>query len=87
MRTADVGPFVPIEPEPAQAVDDAGDHLPRGALGIGVFDAQHERAAVPAGVEPVEQRRPGAADVEIAGRRGSEADADHLLILACSRDW
>ena len=81
MRPADVRPFVPVEPQPAQAVDDPGDHLPRRSLGVGVLDAQHERAAVPPRVQPVEERRPRAADVQVAGRRRSEADADHLGIL------
>ena len=75
VRPADVGPFVPVEAQPAQAVDDAGHHVPRRALGVRVFDAQHERAAVPPGVQPVEQRRPGAADVQVAGRRRGEPDS------------
>ena len=68
---------------PASAgLDDAGDHLPRRSLGVGVFDAQHERAAVPARVEPVEERSAGAADVQVTGGRGGEADAEHRWILA-----
>ena len=43
---------------------------------IGVLDAQDEDAAVPPREEPVEQRRARAADVEIAGGRGCEADSD-----------
>ena len=75
MRSADVGPLIPVEPQPAQTLHDARDHLPRRSLGVGVFDAQDEGAAMAAGVEPVEQRRAGAADVEIAGRRRRETDA------------
>ena len=45
---------------------------------VGVLDAQHERAAVPAGEQPVEERRAGAADVQVAGGRWREADANHL---------
>ena len=45
VRPAHVGPFVPVEPQPAQAVDDARDHVPGRSLGVGVLDAQHERAA------------------------------------------
>ena len=81
VRAADVGPFVPVEPQPAQAVDDAGDHLPRRSLGVGVLDAQHEGAAVPPREQPVEQRRARAADVKVAGRRRGEPDADHPLIV------
>ena len=28
VRAAFVGPFVPVQPQPPQSVDDAGDHLP-----------------------------------------------------------
>ena len=75
MRSADVRALVPVEAEPAQPVEDAGDHVGRRALDVGVFDAQDERAAVAPRVEPVEERRAGAADVQVTGRRGREADA------------
>ena len=78
VRSADVRPLIPVEAEPAQAVHDSRDHLPRRTLGVGVLDAQHERSAVPAGIQPVEKRRAGAADVQVAGGRRSEADADHV---------
>jgi hypothetical protein len=50
------------------------------ALAVGVLDAQQELAAGVAGVEPVEQRRARAADMQEAGGRGgkrvtSEGDA------------
>ena len=78
MGAADLRAFVPVETEPAQAVEDALDHLRRRALGVGVFDAQHEHAAEPPREQPVEEGRAGAADVQVAGGRWSEADADHL---------
>ena len=57
----------------------------RRALDVGVLDAKHERAAMPAGVEPVEERSARAADVEIAGRRRRESDArGHDDMLTCS---
>src|SRR5690349_6972003 len=81
MRTTHIRPLVPVQPEPAQSVDDAGHHVPRGTLGIGVLDAEDEGAAMATGVEPVEQRRPRAADVQVAGWRRSESNANHRLIL------
>src|SRR4051795_11167688 len=78
VRTADVGPFVPVEAEPSQAVDDSLDHLPRRTFRIRIFDAQHERSFVTPRKEPVEERRPGAAHVQIPGRRRRKANADHL---------
>src|SRR4029077_13189825 len=67
--TADARTLGPLEAEPAQAVENAADHLVGRAFEIGVFDPQHEHAAGAAGKEPVEQRGAGAADVEIAGGR------------------
>ena len=77
VRSADVRSFVPIEPEPAQPVEDAGHHFPRRPAGIGVFDAQHERPAMTPGVEPVEERGAGAADVQVSRGGRGEADAGH----------
>ena len=75
VRTANPRPFVPIEPEPPQAVEYAFDHLRRRPAGIGVLDAQHEHAAVTPRKQPVEERGPGAADMQIAGRGGREPDS------------
>ena len=57
----------------------------RRSLDVGVFDAQHEHAAVAPGEEPVEERGARAADVQVAGRRGSEADAWGWHRLSASR--
>src|SRR5205807_10027992 len=48
----------------------------RRALAVGVLDAQQHPAAAPARVQPVEQSGARAADVQKAGRRGSEARDD-----------
>jgi hypothetical protein len=50
VRTADVRPFVPVEPQPTQTVDNSRDHLPRGSFGICVLDAQDEGATMAARV-------------------------------------
>ena len=57
------------------AREDALGPLGPVARGVGVLDAQHEHAAVLLGVDPVLQRRAGAADVEHTGRGGGEAHA------------
>jgi hypothetical protein len=49
---------------------------PPGALAIGILDAEDEPAAVTAGVEPVEECRARAADVQVARRAGREARPD-----------
>ncbi len=66
--------LVPVELEPAQRVEDLLDVLGRRALAVGVLDAQHHLAPFVAGEQPVEQRRAGAADVQRAGWRWSEAN-------------
>ena len=70
--------LVPVELEPAQRVEDLLDVLGGRPLAVGIFDAQDEG---PAGVpreEPVVERGPRAADVQRAGRRGSEANPHGL---------
>ena len=66
VRPADLDPFVPVQPEPTQVFGD----LPLGAghvaLGVRILDAQDERSAGLPGEQPIEQRRPRAADVQMA---------------------
>ena len=81
VRTADVRSFVPIEAQPAKPFDDAGDHVPRRALGIGVFDPEHEGAVMTTSEQPVEERRACATDMQVARGRRREADPDHLPIV------
>src|SRR4029079_10269283 len=68
VRSADLGTLGPLEPQPAQALENSADHLRRRALEVGVFDSQHEGAAVAPGEEIVEKRGTRAADVQVAGR-------------------
>ncbi len=70
-------PLVPVEAEPPERVDDELDVLVGRARAVGVLDAQDEDAAVVAREQPVEQRRAGAADVQVAGRARREPYA-HL---------
>ena len=67
--------FVPRKPEPAQAVEDDVHGFLGVASGVGVFDAQDERAAGVAGVKPVEERGARAANVEEARRTRSKSNA------------
>ena len=63
---------VPVEAEPLQAVEDHLDAVGRGAFPIGVLDAQEELSSLMPGIEPVEQRRPGVANMHGAGGRGGD---------------
>src|SRR5690625_2082666 len=72
---ADSRTFVPIDAEPVQIRQHLFLGLFGGTLQVRVFDAQNEHAAVVASKQPVEQRRPRPADVQISRRAGREADA------------
>src|SRR5690606_33339475 len=73
------GAFVPVDAEPRQVAQDALGRLFGGAGLIRVLDAEEESAAHPARKGPAEERRSGAADVQMAGGRGSEAGDDGVL--------
>ena len=68
--------FVVMDAQPFEPLDDGMHGLLGGALEVGVFDAEQEFAARVLGIEEVEERRPSAADVEIAGRAGGKTEAD-----------
>jgi hypothetical protein len=72
----EVGAFIPIQPEPAQAAEnDIGGFL--GIAGrVGVLDAQDKGAAGVAGVKPVEQSRAGAANVQQTRRTGGKTNTN-----------
>src|SRR5207244_652196 len=68
--------LVPVEAEPAHALE---DRVHRGfgrALEVGILDAQDELAAVAPRVGPAEERGARAADVQGSGRAGREPGAD-----------
>ena len=68
-------PLIGIEAEPLHAVQDHLHGFRRRTLAIGVLDAQDERAAVAARVQPAEERGAHAADVQQSGRARREAGA------------
>ena len=72
--------FVPVETQPAQPFED-GLHAGLGvALHIGVVQPQHHGSVVVAGIEPIEDKGAGAADVQKAGgRRAQNAREETVL--------
>ena len=74
---ADFGAFIPIDAQPAKAVQDRRQGRFDVALLVGIVDPQLKLPAVPPGEEPIEERRADAADMQIARRAGSEASANH----------
>src|SRR5581483_7293984 len=69
---------VPIEAKPGQAVDDGVYGRGGRPLAVGVFDPQQHLAAMPAGIQPVEQGSPGATDMQKTGGRGGKTGDDGL---------
>jgi hypothetical protein len=78
---AELRPLVPVHPEPAQPLQDHVDVLGLVPRGVGVLHAQDERAAGVAGIEPVEKRGAGAADMKHAGGRRRKADTNGFHVL------
>ena len=72
-----VGALVPAEAEPAEIVEDLGGLAGEGAGDVEVFHPEDELALRPARRGRAEEGRGGAAEVEVAGRRGREAAAVH----------
>ena len=62
-RPADLGAFVPVDPQPLEGAEDLAGILRRRAFTVGVVDAQDEHAAVAAGERPVVYGRARAADM------------------------
>ena len=71
--------FVPGEAKPVETVEDGVDRGLCIAFDVGVVEAEDHRAAVAAGIEPVEDEGPGATDVEVAGGRRGETYAKHPI--------
>jgi hypothetical protein len=64
---------VPVQSKPLQPVEDRAGALVGTPRFVGVFNAEQELAVELPGVQPVEECRARAADVEISGRRRGEA--------------
>src|SRR5918997_1763289 len=81
MQAADVRSLVPLETQPAEGLEDAGLRLTRGALAVGVLDAQDERAVLPMREQPVEERGAGVPHMELA-RRARRKTKSHQMVLS-----
>src|SRR6056297_390187 len=69
--------FVPIHPQPTEAIENWLQSFLYIALLIGIVNPQNELPARLLGKNPVEQRRTNAANVQVTGRTGSKTCADH----------
>jgi len=78
---ADVRTFVPVDTQPAKALQDRLQRLFDVPLLIRIIDAQDELSAMLPGVQPVEQGGAYPADVQITCRAGCKTSADHVIRL------
>ena len=69
---------VPLQPQPRQSFENGLHGIVGRSFAVRVLDAQQKPAAGVPGKGPAKQGRPGAADMQVAGRRGSEAGDDVL---------
>ena len=69
-------PLVPLQLQPFHALEDRVDGLRRRPLAVRVLDTQDELPAAVPRIQVVEQRRTGAADVQVPGRAGGETCSD-----------
>src|SRR5262249_40206430 len=84
VRAADLGPFIPVDTQPAEAGKDRGQRLGLVPHLVGIIDAQNELPAMVPGEQPIEQGGSDAADVQVAGGTGSKACANHRFPSATS---
>ena len=64
--------IIMVEAEPFQAVKNSLNCLVGRALAVGILNAKQEFPIVVARIEPIKQRRSGAADVKISGWGGGK---------------
>jgi hypothetical protein len=69
--------FVPAEVEPAQTVEDGIQGRVGIAANVGVIDAEDHRAAVMAGIQPVEDIRARTPDVQKSRGRRRKTNSRH----------
>ena len=66
--SADLGPLIPVQPQPAQRIQQSQIAVLAVPLRIGVLDPEHERPAGVSRVCPVEQGGANQPDVRRTGR-------------------
>ena len=72
-------PFVPLDAEPFEAVDNPGDEFGLVSFGVGVFNPEDHLAVLPASEKPVKQGCSRPADVQISRRGRGEPDPHAVL--------
>src|SRR5262249_23797257 len=73
---SDVRSFIQVQAKPCKALVTRRGRFLVVPFNVGIFDAQNELSVVMPREKPVKKRRARPADVQIAGRRGSETNTD-----------
>ncbi len=71
-----VRPFVPIDAEPSQAIQDSLNQFRPIAFHVRILNAQNHRAAMAARKQPIEKSRARASHMQIARRRRGKPNAN-----------
>ena len=83
--------LVPVEAEPGQIVAYSLFVFSRGSLSVCIVDPENEHAAFGPCEQPVDQRRPDIADMQLARRRWGETDLGRheggTLDEGCDPNW
>ena len=69
--------LVPTKIQPAQPVEDRIERCLGIAFDVRIVDAQNHGAAVAAGIKPIENKGPRAADMQIASGGGRKTNSQH----------
>ena len=78
----DFRPFIPIETQPAERLQDRFQSLIHVAGPVGIVDPQHKLTIVMPGKQPVEQCCTHSPNVHITGGTGSKTGADRFRHLS-----
>ena len=78
--------LIMLEPRPFHPIENLLDRLVCRTLEIGILDAQHELAGVPARIQPAEERRAQSSDMQESSGARCESGADgHRGVVEKSR--
>ena len=80
MRPGAIRALIPVEPQPRKIAAQRADHGLLGPQGIGILDAQHEAAGVPARQQKIEQRRARISQMQCAAGARCKA-RDHGVLI------
>src|SRR5712692_10454252 len=86
VRPAHIGALLPVDAQPPEIFQNRLLVLYRRAGAVGVLDTEEERPALATREEPVEERHPRAADMQVPSRTGRVSSANRH-VKSMLTDW